>query len=139
MNIYVLCRNIRCVPIDSQVCFHRQPFANHVKTSWHITRPVEPLESTNLNWCGFKLLPVSVSTYAVNCAHPIHLLKPEHQYLCSSEREGPPWLVHTLPPPTCPIPPKHSLIHHTHDITVAAKNISKTSSEYWAAKLVMKH
>ena len=76
--------------IDNPVCFHRQIFANLVKTSWDNTRPVELMESANKNWCGFKLLPMSISTYPVDFVHLIHLLKPQHQCLCFNGRECPP-------------------------------------------------
>ena len=35
------------VAIDSQVCFHRQLFANPIKLRWCITGPVKPLGSNN--------------------------------------------------------------------------------------------
>ena len=44
--------------LDSQVCFHRQLFADPVKSCWCITVPVEPLGSTNQIWWGAKLLPM---------------------------------------------------------------------------------
>ena len=49
--------------VDSQVCFHRQLFADLVKPSWYITGPVDPLGSTNQNWLGAKLLPMAVSIH----------------------------------------------------------------------------
>ena len=50
-------------------------FANPLKPRWCITRPVEPLMSTNQIWWGAKLLPMSVLTYHVECVHLCHLLR----------------------------------------------------------------
>ena len=66
---YVLSSSINYLVVDSQVCFHRELFADPVKSSWCNTGLVEPLRSTNQNLCGVKLLPMSILTYAVDCIH----------------------------------------------------------------------
>ena len=118
--------------IDSQVCFHRQLFANTVKPSWCITGPMEPLGSTNQNWCGVKLLPMLILAHSVDCVRLCHLLRAMHHCLCPNGREG--------PPSACPPPLTHPpLILDTRDITGVVKTISKTSNNYCATELAMKH
>ena len=102
--IYTLSTNINCMAIDSQICFHRWLFANPVKPSWCITGPVSPLESTNQNWLGTKLLPMAISIYPVVCVHPCHLLRAQHHSLWLDSREGPP--LDYPPAPSDPLPYK---------------------------------
>ena len=114
-------------PIDSQVCFFRLLFANPVKPLWYIIGPVEPLQSTNQNWWGAKLLPMSVLISPVDCVYLCHLLRTQHHYLCPNGRESPPSaypLTSTtarLLPPTHPPP----YIQHLLDITRVVKNCLK--------------
>ena len=84
-----LSRNINCVAIHNQVCFHRQLFADPVRLHWFITGPVGPLGSTNQSWCGVKLLTMSVSTHPVGCAHICHLLRAQHHCRWPNGRESP--------------------------------------------------
>ena len=86
-----------------------------LKTESAITK--EPLGSTTQNWYGVKLLPVSVSTYPVDCVHLCHLLRAQHHCLCPNGREDlplacPPSHPHSLP----------SLIRDICDITRVATN-----------------
>ena len=74
--------------IDSQVCFHRQLFANPVWPCWCITGPVGPLGSTNQNWLGAKLLPMAILIYPVVCVHLCCLLRTQHHCLWPNGREG---------------------------------------------------
>ena len=97
--------------IDSQVCFYRRLFADPVKLSCCITRPLRPLGSINQNWLGAKLLPMTVLIYPVICVHPCHLLRTQHHYLCPNDREN--------PPSACP------LTLSPHDITGVVKNYLK--------------
>ena len=94
---YALSTNINCMAIDSQVCFHRQLFADPVKPSWCITGPVGPLGNTNQNWLGAKLLPIAVSIYPVVCVHLCHLLRAQHHCLWPNGREGPPSACPPIP------------------------------------------
>ena len=73
-----LSRNIKYADIGSQVCFHRRFFAKPVKPHLCIIGPVEPLGSTNQNWWGVRLLPMSVLTYTVDCVHLCHLLRTQY-------------------------------------------------------------
>ena len=109
------------------MCFHRWLSGDPVKLTLCTTGLVEPLESTNQNWCGVRLLPMSVSTYPVDCVHLCHLLKAQHHCLCPNGREGTIRLAYPLP-----------YMRHC-DITGIVKTISKTSSKYCAAEFAMKH
>ena len=60
-------RNLKCMAIDSQVCFYGRFFADPVKPGWCIIGPVSPLGSTNQNWLGAKLLPMAISIYPALC------------------------------------------------------------------------
>ena len=114
------------IDIDSQVCFHKW---DPVKLCWGITGPVEPLGSTNQSLWDAKLLPMSVSTYPVDCVHLCHLLRTQYHCLCPNGGENLPLAC----------PPTHPLIHDIRDVTGIAKTTSKTSSEYCTAELAMKH
>ena len=109
-----LSRNIKYVAIDSHVCFHKWLFVNPVKLNWCITGPVEPLECTNQNRSGVKLLPMAVSTYPVDCVRLCQLLRAQHHCLCSNGREGP-----SLACPPTPTTHSHppTPYTNTHDIT----------------------
>ena len=120
---HVLSRNINCVAIHSQVCFHRWLCADRVKPHWCITGPVGPLGHTNQSWCGVKLLTMSVSslsTHPVGCVHICHLLRwGTHPvgcvHICHLWGEGtaplyapygrfcPPLVCHPPPPPSHPL------------------------------------
>ena len=119
--MHSLSRDINCVAIHSQVCFHRWLFYNPVKLYWCITGLVGPLGSTNQSWCGVKLLSMFVSTHPVGCAHICHLLRAQRHYRCPNGREGPPSTCPpTLSPPTHPPP-----IHDACDITGVVKKLSQ--------------
>ena len=91
--MHYISRNINCVAIRSQVCFHRWLFADRVKPHWCITGPVGPLGCTNQSWCGVKLLTIPVSTHPVGCVHICHLLRGQHH---SMHPNG-----SFCPPPAC--------------------------------------
>ena len=94
-----------------------------------------PLGNSNQNWCGVKLLPMSISTYPVDCVHLRHLLRAQYHCLCPNGREGPP--LACPPTPTTPPPPTHPLthplMHDTHDITRGCN--SKTSSKILCGRI----
>ena len=80
------------------------------------------LGSTNQNWCCVKLLPMSMSTYPVDCVHLYRLLRAQHHHLCSNGKEGPPPAC----PPTLTMPHcTYHLIHNTCDITRVVKSYLK--------------
>ena len=107
--------------IDTQVCFHRQLFADPVKPSWCITGPVGPLWNTNQNWLGARLLPMAVSIYPVVCVYLCCLLGTQHHCLWPNGREGLPSACPPTPT-THHLPPTHpSLISDTHDIMGVVK------------------
>ena len=99
---HALSKNIKCVAINSQVCFHRWLLAG---PNWCITKPVEPLESANQNWRGVTLLPMSVSSHPVDRVHLCHLLRAQHHCLCSNDREVPPSACSPTSPPSSYLPP----------------------------------
>ena len=107
----MLSRNINCVAIHSQICFHRRPFANHVKSHWCITGPVGLLGHTNQSWCGVKLLTMSVSTHPVSCVHICYLLGGQHHSMHPNGSFCPPSACHPPHHPTPPpsLPPTHPL------------------------------
>ena len=51
--------------INSQVYFHRWLFADPVKPWRQITGPMEPVNGSNKDMCGAKLLKTTVSAYPV--------------------------------------------------------------------------
>ena len=122
--------------IDNQVCFHRWLFADPVRPSWCITRPISPLGSANQHWLGAKLLPIAVLIYPVICVYPCHLLRAQCPCPWPNGREGPlsacP-LAPTTPPPTNhPSPYKH----HPWYNRGCKKTISKTNSEHCMAEFL---
>ena len=119
-------RNINCVAIHSQVCFHRRLFANHVKLHWCITGPVGPLGCTNQSWCGVKLLTMSASTHTVGCVHICHLLRGQHHSMHPNGSFCPPPACHPPPHPTPPPSHPPTSIQCIRDITGAVKNYLKT-------------
>ena len=52
--------------IDGQVCFHRQLFADPVKSPRYTVGFLEPVNGINKDVSGARLLPKTVSTYFVN-------------------------------------------------------------------------
>ena len=100
-------RHLKCVAIDSQVCFHGQLFADPVKPSWCITGPLDPLERTNQNWLGAKLLPMAILIYSVVCVYPCHLLRAQHHCFWSNDKESPPSACPPTPTFTTPSPLYH--------------------------------
>ena len=113
--------------MHSQVRFHRQLFADHVRPHWCITGPVGPLGRTNQSWCGVKLLTMSISTHPVGCVHICHLLVSQHHSMHPSSRDSPPPACHTHPHhPTPPPPSRPPPIDDICDITGAVKNYFKT-------------
>ena len=126
--VHALSKNINCLALDSQVCFHRWLFADPVKPSWCITGPVGPLGSTNQNWLGAKLLPMAVSIHPVVCVHPCRLLRAQYHCLWPNGREG--------LPSACP--PTHPLISVIHDITALKKLSQKLAVNTARAELAIK-
>ena len=119
-----------------QVYFHRWLyFCQPCKTALNlcITGPV-PLGSTNQNWWGVRLLPISISTHPVDCVHLCHLLRTQHHCLCPNGKEDPP---SSCPHHPIPLLPTHPLIYDTCDIIGVVKNL-KTSSNYCMAEFAMK-
>ena len=114
-----LSTNVKCMAIGSQVCFHRQHFADPVKPSWCITGPIGPLGRINQNWLGAKLLPMAISIYPVVCVHPCCLLRAQHHRLWPNNEEGPPSACPPAPTPDTSHPP---LISAICDITGVVKN-----------------
>ena len=108
--------------MHSQVCFHRQLFADCVKPHWCITGLVGPLGCTNLSWCGVKLLAMSVSTHPVGCVHICHLLERQCHSMQPNGRDSPPPACH-LPTPTHPPPTHPPSIYNIRDITGAVKKL----------------
>ena len=49
--------------IDGQVCFHRWPIAYPVKPQKCITGSLGPVNGTNKDVSGARLLPTTISTY----------------------------------------------------------------------------
>ena len=120
--------------IDNYVCFHRWHFADPVKPLWCITGLVEPLESTDENWWGTKLLPISVLIYPVDCNCVATSLSPilrtQHHCLYTNDRKICLWLSHPFSP-LYPLPPTHPLIHNTHDITGVVKTQKSAVNAMW--------
>ena len=117
-----LSRNINYVAIHSQVCFHRQLFANAVKPHQCITGLVGPLGSTIQSWCDVKLLTMSVSAHPVGCVHICHLLRGQRYCQCPNGGEPPLACPPTLPPPTHPLYMTRVILQDdTHDITGVVK------------------
>ena len=98
-------------------------------------RTVGPLESTNQNWLGAKLLPRAVLIYPVACVHSCHLLRTEHHCLWSNGKENP--LLACPPTSATPTPLTHPPPYKRHPwyYRGCKKTISKTSSEYCTAEL----
>ena len=111
--------------IDRHVCFYRRLFADLVKQSWCITRPVGPLGSTNQNWLGARLLLLAVLIYPVVCVHSCFLLRAQHHCLWPSFKEGSPSACLPTPTTTRPLLLTYSLISTIHDITGVVKNYLK--------------
>ena len=103
---------------DGQVCFHRRPFAGPVKPQRCTTEPVRPLDGTNKDVGGAKLLLTTTSAYLVHCACICPLPKTQLHCLCPNGRCNLPSASHS-PPPT------HSLIHTIPDITVTVKKVAQ--------------
>ena len=101
---------------SSQVCFHRQLFANPVKLRWCITSPVGPLGSTNQNWLYARLLPMTISIYLVFFYIPAAYWEHSTTVCALMARRAHLRLAHPPPPPP-PLPPTHLLISNTCDIT----------------------
>ena len=101
-----------CMAIHSQVCFHRQLFADRVKPHWCITGPMEPLGCTNQSWCGVKLLTMSVLTHPVGCVHICHTCWEASTVLCTLITGFARLRLATHPhhpTPPHPLPPVHHL------------------------------
>ena len=87
--------------------------------------------------CGVKLLPMTVSAFAVNRIRFCHLVKTQHRCLCPCGMNKPPPSAHPPPhPPNLP-PANPSLIHVICDITVAMKKLLKSSSVSFPAEIVI--
>ena len=105
---------------DGQVCFHRRHFTNPVKPQRCTAEPVEPLNGINEDVGGAKLLLTTTSACPVDCAC-FWPLQTQHYCLCPNGSFDLHFASH---PPPAPLPPTHSLIHATHDITVAVKKVA---------------
>ena len=79
------------------------------------------------------MLPITVSIYPVDCAHPCHLLRTQRHCLCPNGREFP---TSACPPTPTTLEPTQPLIHDTCELQ---GSISKTSSEYCMAEFAIKH
>ena len=131
-------RNLKCMAIISQVCFHRWLFCWPCKTELVHYRACWPTGCINQNWLGTKLLPMAVSIYLVVCVHPCRLLRAQRHCLWPNGREGPPSVCH-LPPPPPHSPPTHLFIRAIRDITRVVKNYLKNQQWILHAELAMKH
>ena len=99
-DTHALSRSINYMAIDSQVCFHRQLFANPVKQCWYITQLVGLLGTTNQNCWGAK--SAANNCLNLSCGLCTFLLPAKNIVWLSvpNGRESPP----SACPPTLTIP-----------------------------------
>ena len=116
----VLLKNTEHMAIDGQVYFHRQLFADPVKSQRYTTGSVEPANGINKDVIGATLLPMIVLTYPIDWVCFCHLLKTQHCCLCPIGRYNLPLATHP-PQPLPPIP----LLRAICDITVTVKKLLK--------------
>ena len=93
-------KNTKHIAIDGQVCFYWRLIADPIKPPWCNTETVGPVDGTNKDVTGARLLPTTVSTCPVDWVPFCHSLKTQHCCLCPYGSFNPP------PPPTPP-PPTH--------------------------------
>ena len=88
LNLYTLALpwNTKHMSIDSQVCFHRQLFADPVKLWRCTTGSVGSVNGINKDVSSTRLLPTTVLTYSVYGVCFYHLLKTQHCCLCPNGR-----------------------------------------------------
>ena len=101
---------------DGQVSFHRGLFTDPVKPQRYTTEPMRPLDGSNKDVGGAKLLLTTTSLYLVDCTCICPLLKTQHHCLCPNGSCNPPSASHSLPPPPYTAIP---------DITVTVKKVAQ--------------
>ena len=114
--------------IDGHMCFHGRLFADLVKTWRCIKGSVEPVNSSNKEMCGTKLLLITLSAYPADCVCFCDLSKTQYCCLSSNGRYNQAPAAHHPPPSPHPPPTCSTPVHATHDITVAVKIVTQNST-----------